>query len=84
MSGVRDGIDGKPVGGTLEYVDFFPSVLRQNMNWSEVTRRGIFGSLRDQGLLIVSKKDELTYTRRVDGRPTGVHRVKASFFDSGE
>ena len=49
MSGVRDGIDGKPAGGTLENVDFFPSVLRQSMNWSEVTRRGVLGSLRDQG-----------------------------------
>jgi putative DNA primase/helicase len=80
LSGMRDGFDGKPVGGALEYVDFLPSVLRQTMNWSEVTRRGVFGSLHDQGLLIVSKKDELTYTRRVDGRPASVHRVKASFF----
>ena len=81
MSGMRDGIDGKPVGGTLEYVDFLPSVLRQNMNWSEVTRRGVLGSLRDQKLLIVSKLDEFTYTRRVDGRPASVHRVKATFFE---
>ena len=84
MSGMRDDIDGKPMGGTLEYVDFFPSVLRQNMNWSEVTRRGVLGSLRDHGLLIVSKKDELTYTRRVDGRSASVYRVKASFFGEGE
>lgn len=56
MSGMRDGIDGKPVGGTLEYVDFLPSVLRQNMNWSEVTRRGVLGSLRELGFLIASKK----------------------------
>ena len=81
MSGMRDGIDGKPVGGTLEYVDFLPSVLRQNMNWSEVTRRAVLGSLRDQKLLIASKLDEFTYTRRVDGRPASVHRVKATFFE---
>jgi putative DNA primase/helicase len=80
MSGMRNGIDGKPVGGTLEYVDFFPSVLRHNMNWSEVTRRGVLHSLRDHKLLVVSRSDEFTYTRRVDGRIANVHRVKASFF----
>jgi putative DNA primase/helicase len=80
MSGMRNGIDGKPGGGMLEYVDFLPAVLRQNMNWSEVTRRGILHSLRDQKLLVVSRSDEFTYTRRVDGRIANVHRVKASFF----
>jgi putative DNA primase/helicase len=80
MSGMRNGIDGKPGGGMLEYVDFLPAVLRQNMNWSEVTRRGVLHSLRDQKLLVVSRSDEFTYTRRVDGRVANVHRVKASFF----
>jgi hypothetical protein len=51
------------------------------MNWSEVTRRGVLRSLREQGLLMVSKKDELTYTRRIEGRAASVHRVKASLFD---
>ena len=80
MSGMRNGIDGKPGGGMLEYVDFLPAVLRQNMNWSEVTRRGVLHSLRDQKLLVVSRSDEFTYTRRVDGRIANVHRVTASFF----
>jgi putative DNA primase/helicase len=80
MSGMRNGIDGKPLGGMLEYVDFLPAVLRQNMNWSEVTRRGVLHSLRDQKLLVVSKSGEFTYTRRVDGRIANVHRVVASFF----
>jgi putative DNA primase/helicase len=81
MSGMRDGSNGEPAGGVIEYVDFIPAVLRQAMNWSEVTRRGVLRSLREQGLLTVTKKDELTYTRRIDGRAAGVHRVKASFFD---
>jgi hypothetical protein len=41
MSGMRDSINGRPMGGALEYVDFLPAVLRQNMNRSEVTRWGI-------------------------------------------
>jgi putative DNA primase/helicase len=81
MSGMKDTGDSNSVSGTLEYVDLLPSVLRQSMNWSEVTRRGVLRSLREQGLLMVSKKDELTYTRRVEGRPASVYRVKASFFD---
>jgi putative DNA primase/helicase len=81
MSGMRACPDGEPAGGMIEYVDFVPAVLRQSMNWSEVTRRGVLRSLREQGLLIVSKKDELTYTRRIDGRTASVYRVKASFFD---
>ena len=84
MSGMRAGFDGKLAGGTFEFIDFLPSVLRQRMNWTEVTRLSVLRALRDQKLLIVSKSDELTYTRRVDGRTTGVYRVKASFFGEGD
>jgi hypothetical protein len=83
MSGMRAGFDGKLAGGTLEFIDFLPSVLRQRLNWTEVTRLSVLRALRDQKLLIVSKSGELT-TRRVDGRTTGVYRVKASFFGEGD
>jgi putative DNA primase/helicase len=83
----RNGVerDGRFEGGTLEYVDFIPSVLRQKMNWTEVTRRGALNVLKNQEFLITGTKNgQLTFTRRVDGRLMDVHRVKGKFFEGGE
>jgi hypothetical protein len=70
----------RPVSGTLEYVDFKPDVLKQRMGWTKVTFQTTLRTLRDQGLLLSAKPDELQHRRRVDGKPTQVIRVKAGFF----
>ena len=69
----------RPVSGTLEYVDFKPDVLKQRMGWTKVTFQTTLRTLRDQGLLLSAKPDELQHRRRVEGKPTQVIRVKAGF-----
>jgi hypothetical protein len=69
----------RPVSGLLEYVDFKPDVLKQRMSWT-ITLQTTLRALRDLGLLLSSKPDELKHRRRVDGKPAQVIRVKAAFF----
>jgi hypothetical protein len=70
----------RPVSGTLEYVDFKPDVLKQRMGWTKVTFQTTLRTLRDQGLLLSAKPDELQHVRRVDGKRAQVIRVKSEFF----
>jgi hypothetical protein len=75
----------RPVSGVLEYIDFKPDVLKQRMGWTKVTLRTTLRTLRDQGLLLSAKPDELQHVRRADGRRVQVIRVKSEFFgDDGE
>ena len=67
----------RPVSGMLEYVDFKPDVLKQRMGWTKVTLQTTLRTLRDQGLLLSAKPDELQHRRRVDGKRTQVIRVKS-------
>ena len=52
----------RPVSGTLEYVDFKPDVLKQRMGWTKVTFKTTLRTLRDQGLLLSAKPDELQHS----------------------
>ena len=70
----------RPVSGVLEYIDFKPDVLKQRMGWTRVTLRTTLRTLRDQGLLLSAKPDELQHVRRADGRRVQVIRVKSGFF----
>jgi hypothetical protein len=70
----------RPVSGVLEYVDFKPDVLKQRMGWTKVTLQTTLRTLRDQGLLLSAKPDELQHVRRVDGKRAQVIRVKSEFF----
>jgi hypothetical protein len=70
----------RPVSGVLEYVDFKPDVLKQRLGWTKVTFKTTLRTLRDQGLLLSAKQDELQHVRRVDGGRTPVIRVKSEFF----
>ena len=70
----------RPVSGVLEYIDFKPDVLKQRMGWTKVTLRTTLRTLRDQGLLLSAKPDELQHVRRADGRRVQVIRVKSEFF----
>jgi hypothetical protein len=68
------------LGGTLEYIDIIPSVLKQELNWTEVTRRQVLGYLRDKGLMKNHKEGEFTWPRLIDGRRQSVFRIKGEFF----
>ena len=70
----------RPVSGVLEYVDFKPDVFKQRMGWTKVTFKTTLRTLRDQGLLLSAKPDELQHRRRVDGKISYVIRVKSEFF----
>ena len=70
----------RAVSGTLEDVDFKPDVLKQRMGWTKVTLKATLRALRDQGLLLSAKPNELKHRRKVDGKPVQVIRVKSEFF----